>query len=237
MSAIDQRRRRVMSSSSSFGCSSSEMCTGSSAIPQIGHEPGPICRISGCIGQVYSASGSAGAECLAAGHTGADELFGTGFEAVEAALVAEVVRVATVLDLADRIGRRDRHATDGIENVLFYLLRHLLEVLLRVGVELVLTDLRTEIISLAVVHARRRGPGRIHVHSTHYIAFHHGLQSTITTAPLLQRKCGISDALDEVRGSRAECVSDGVAHGWRRLSSLLLVDGERPRSSPGAHNR
>ena len=26
--------------------------TGSSAMPQIGHEPGPTCRISGCIGQV-----------------------------------------------------------------------------------------------------------------------------------------------------------------------------------------
>ena len=30
--------------------------TGSSAIPQIGHAPGPGCRISGCIGQVHSAT-------------------------------------------------------------------------------------------------------------------------------------------------------------------------------------
>ena len=29
--------------------------TGSSAIPHFGHDPGPICRTSGCIGQVYSA--------------------------------------------------------------------------------------------------------------------------------------------------------------------------------------
>ena len=62
MSASDQRKRRVMSSSSGFGCSSSETFAGSSAIPQIGHEPGRSARISGCIGQVYSASGSAGAD-------------------------------------------------------------------------------------------------------------------------------------------------------------------------------
>jgi hypothetical protein len=41
------------------------MVTGSSAMPQIGQEPGPFCRISGCIGQVYSASGSTDAVDLA----------------------------------------------------------------------------------------------------------------------------------------------------------------------------
>ena len=226
-----------MSSSSSFGCSSSETFTGSSAIPQIGHEPGPTCRISGCIGQVYSASGFAGADIWRLATPGPTNSSGTRFETVEAALVAEVVRVAAMLDLADRIGRRDRHAADRIENVLFYLLRHLLDVFLRLGVELVLTDLRTEIIRLAVVHARRRGLGRIYVHSTHNIAFHHGLLSTITTAPLRQRKCDISDALDEGCGSPVECVSDGVADGGRRVSALLLVDGERSRSSSAARKR
>jgi hypothetical protein len=36
--------------------SSAVISTGSSAMPQIGHDPGPICRTSGCIGQVYSTS-------------------------------------------------------------------------------------------------------------------------------------------------------------------------------------
>ena len=34
------------------GASSSETCSGSSAMPQIGQLPGPTCRTSGCIGQV-----------------------------------------------------------------------------------------------------------------------------------------------------------------------------------------
>ncbi len=46
------QKRRVMSASSGFGPVSAVTITGSSAIPQIGHEPGPTCRISGCIGQV-----------------------------------------------------------------------------------------------------------------------------------------------------------------------------------------
>src|SRR5687768_14474198 len=45
---------RVMSASSGFGPSSSDTVFGSSAMPQIGHDPGPICTISGCIGHVYS---------------------------------------------------------------------------------------------------------------------------------------------------------------------------------------
>ena len=43
-----------MSASSGLGPVSAVTVTGSSAIPQIGQEPGPGCRISGCIGQVYS---------------------------------------------------------------------------------------------------------------------------------------------------------------------------------------
>jgi len=42
--------RRVKSVSSSLG--SSDGTIGSSAMPQIGQEPGPCWRISGCIGQV-----------------------------------------------------------------------------------------------------------------------------------------------------------------------------------------
>ena len=44
--------RRVMSTSSGFGPSSSETVIGSRAIPHLGHAPGPCCTISGCIGHV-----------------------------------------------------------------------------------------------------------------------------------------------------------------------------------------
>ena len=45
-----------MSASSGFGPCSAVTSTGSSAMPQIGHDPGSGCRISGCIGQVYSSA-------------------------------------------------------------------------------------------------------------------------------------------------------------------------------------
>lgn len=48
--------RRVMSASSGLGPLSAVTVTGSSAIPQIGQLPGPGRRISGCIGQVHSAT-------------------------------------------------------------------------------------------------------------------------------------------------------------------------------------
>src|SRR5664280_3213950 len=44
-----------------LGASSSEIVRGSSAIPQIGHEPGEGRTISGCIGHVYSTPAPAGA--------------------------------------------------------------------------------------------------------------------------------------------------------------------------------
>ena len=55
-SATPTQNRRVMSASSGLGPVSAVTVTGSSAIPQIGHEPGPGRRISGCIGQVHSAT-------------------------------------------------------------------------------------------------------------------------------------------------------------------------------------
>lgn len=48
------QNRRVMSASSGSGPVASLAFTGSRAIPHFGQVPGPICRISGCIGQVYS---------------------------------------------------------------------------------------------------------------------------------------------------------------------------------------
>ncbi len=46
------RKRRDMSSSSGFGASSAVTVIGSSAMPQIGQEPGPSWTTSGCMGQV-----------------------------------------------------------------------------------------------------------------------------------------------------------------------------------------
>ncbi len=51
-SARPIQNRRLMSISSSFGPASALASNGSSAMPQIGQEPGPTWRISGCIGQV-----------------------------------------------------------------------------------------------------------------------------------------------------------------------------------------
>ncbi len=51
--------RRVKSTSSGLGASSSEGSSGSSPMPQIGQVPGPSRRISGCIGQVHIAPGVA----------------------------------------------------------------------------------------------------------------------------------------------------------------------------------
>src|SRR5271169_1146262 len=59
-SAKPIQNRRVMSRSSSFGAASAVGCSGSSAMPQIGHEPGPGWRISGCIGQVKIVPGGSG---------------------------------------------------------------------------------------------------------------------------------------------------------------------------------
>lgn len=50
--ALTQKRTLMSLSSepSSFGARSG--VSGSKAIPHLGQEPGPFCRISGCIGQV-----------------------------------------------------------------------------------------------------------------------------------------------------------------------------------------
>src|ERR1700690_1800574 len=47
------QKRRVMEASSGFSSSAVEAVRGSRAIPQMGHEPGPVRTISGCIGHVY----------------------------------------------------------------------------------------------------------------------------------------------------------------------------------------
>ena len=51
--AADIQSRRVISRSSSLGSSSAvPAMSGSSAMPHFGHVPGPLCRTSGCMGQV-----------------------------------------------------------------------------------------------------------------------------------------------------------------------------------------
>ncbi|SPU46553.1 Uncharacterised protein [Brevundimonas diminuta] len=51
-SASPIQNRRVKSVSSGFGALAAVTSSGSSAMPQIGQEPGPTWRISGCMGQV-----------------------------------------------------------------------------------------------------------------------------------------------------------------------------------------
>src|SRR6187399_823325 len=67
VNAAEIQNRRFMSMNSGSGASLRVISFGSSAMPQMGHEPGPICTISGCIGQVYSisepAAGAAGRSC------------------------------------------------------------------------------------------------------------------------------------------------------------------------------
>ena len=48
------QKRRVMSTNSGLGASSRVAVLGSSAMPQIGQDPGSSRTISGCIGQTYS---------------------------------------------------------------------------------------------------------------------------------------------------------------------------------------
>ena len=53
------QNRRLMSSSSGL-LSSSDTARGSSAMPQMGHDPGPFRTICGCMGQVHSVPGGGG---------------------------------------------------------------------------------------------------------------------------------------------------------------------------------
>src|SRR5437879_10954222 len=69
VSATLTQKRRVMLVSSGFFSSSAEATLGSSAMPQIGQDPGSGRTISGCIGQTYSvfvdrAAGTAGSNAI-----------------------------------------------------------------------------------------------------------------------------------------------------------------------------
>ena len=60
MRAAENQKRCVISPSSGLASSDDDAITGSRAIPHFGQEPGPICRISGCIGHVYSTAAATG---------------------------------------------------------------------------------------------------------------------------------------------------------------------------------
>ena len=84
-------------------------------MPHFGHAPGPFWRTSGSIGHVYSRSMSAGV--AGRGRPLAEERVGIGAELLEAALAAEVVGVALVVEVADRIVGRDRHPADRVDDL------------------------------------------------------------------------------------------------------------------------
>ena len=52
------QKRRVMLRSSGLSSAAAATVRGSSAMPQMGHEPGSGRTISGCMGQVYSVRGA-----------------------------------------------------------------------------------------------------------------------------------------------------------------------------------
>src|SRR5579864_5398673 len=68
VSTTPTQKRRVMSRNSGFSSAAAVTVRGSSAMPQIGHEPGSERTISGCIGHVYSvrvdAAGSSGSSAI-----------------------------------------------------------------------------------------------------------------------------------------------------------------------------
>jgi len=63
---------RVMSTSSGLGSPSADATRGSSAMPQIGHAPGALRTISGCIGQVHWPPAGAGTGTGGVAAAGAD---------------------------------------------------------------------------------------------------------------------------------------------------------------------
>ena len=121
-----------MSASSGLGPVSAVTVTGSSAIPQIGHEPGPGRRISGCIGHVHSVTSPRSPGCRRADRppviglvvvpmivcgestVGVQVRLGAGLELRLAVPGAEVVRLPVVLGAVLTGGGVDVHAADGI---------------------------------------------------------------------------------------------------------------------------
>ena len=79
--------RRDMSTSSGSGPLAKPAPAGSSAIPQIGQDPGPICRTSGCIGQVFSTPAGS---TLGARYLRIEILFGVALKAGDTAFMRKI---------------------------------------------------------------------------------------------------------------------------------------------------
>ncbi len=128
--------RRVMSTSSGFGPSSAVGVIGSSAMPQIGQDPGPSRTISGCIGQVHLTPGAAVGAGFGASTHGAVAMGGVVMRAVvvaggglrlqvlrrignefpAAALRAEMIGDAVVLVGRLALPEVDRHAAHRVDS-------------------------------------------------------------------------------------------------------------------------
>ena len=111
VSARPIQKRRVMSTSSGLGPVSAVMTAGSSPMPQIGQVPGPIWRISGCIGQVYSVPSGTGSAGWASGFR---KRSGSATNFVRQWPAAEVIGLALVVGLVLGGRRIDVHAADEI---------------------------------------------------------------------------------------------------------------------------
>ena len=108
-----------MSTSSGFACSSRVTTRGSRAIPQIGHDPGSLRTISGCMGQVYSASSRRPDVDDGRGVRldGPRELRRVGSEVLQALCAAEVVRRAPVNVTSHGILGGNPHPAHGIHHL------------------------------------------------------------------------------------------------------------------------
>jgi len=117
------QKRRVMSRSSGWGPSSElSSVSGSSAMPQIGQLPGPLCRICGCIAGVEAVVGPWRRWAQSVGFQVAP---GVGAEFLATARVAEPVGLAAVIAAsAFCLTKLHAHPAHGVAPVVFLLRVH-----------------------------------------------------------------------------------------------------------------
>ena len=108
------KKRRRMAVYSGFVSSVARLnAIGSSAIPHLGHAPGPGCRTSGCIGQVYS--DAAGAAAIGWGFAPDAGIVPDRLQTLRRTLGTEMVGLALIFRRTRRALRVHRHAADGID--------------------------------------------------------------------------------------------------------------------------
>ena len=170
------QKRRVIETSSGFSSSSTVTVRGSSAIPQIGHEPGSGRTISGCIGQVYStrvagAAGISGFQRHAAlGACAGTVLAHLGIHRADVSpCFGGRWRGLADAELNQRGGRGRLSAQlnqgSGGGRLTVY-------VSLRVGIEFACAARAAEIVGLPGMHRRRLGPFGLDHHSADRVSFH-----------------------------------------------------------------